>query len=101
MDSIEALQHCEDLFKLVGRGPGEDPDALRKALAIVRTLKRSATPYASEKLAGIEEAFTRWFSARWHSDLDGDVEGQHVRHILLSYIAAVRNSWNPPPARDT
>jgi hypothetical protein len=98
MDSNEADDLCEKLFKLVERGPGKDPNALREALASVRTLKRSAPPYASEKLAGIEEAFMRWFSAKWRSDLDGDSEGQHLRHILISYITAIRRAWKQPPA---
>ena len=93
METNEVRQLCEMLFGVLERGPWKDPEALGDAMSTVRTLRGAAPPHLCEKLAAIEEGFTRWFSTRrWHTDF----EAQRLRHTLLQDITAVQNSWERP-----
>lgn len=99
MDSKEAGQLCEQLFVLVKRGPGVDPEALREALSIVSTLTKAAPSNLHGRLLGLEENFPLWFSARkW--DTPGDVGGQRLRQFLYDDITVVQGPWPWPPAAD-
>lgn len=42
MDAKKVTQHCDMLRALIGVGPGDNPDILRKALGIVRSLYAAA-----------------------------------------------------------
>ena len=93
MDSTRAKQLCEQLVKLVARGPWKDPAALDEALAILFALKVSGIPHLHGRLTALEEGFMRWFSTRrWHTD----IEGQNLRDFLMQDIAVVQSHWDQP-----
>ncbi len=91
MDSETVARHCEDLRKLIERGPREDPIALDQALALLGTLAAATHwDYPRGKLVDLEHNFRRWFSdRRWR----GTDEGSGCRAELVADIAAVESSW--------
>ena len=66
MNKEEALKLCDDLWELVGRGPGAEPEALRKVDSIVNSLRwhSQSTSYLQEKAGTVGHDFQIWLSPR-------------------------------------
>jgi hypothetical protein len=90
MDSNDVNHYCERLFRLLDRGPGDNPEAKRHVTNIVNTLKPAAPPHAHIKLTELEQWFQHWFSAGWQDLPD-------LRGTLIGIIAGVEKAWNRRP----
>jgi len=86
MDANEVNHYCERLFRLLDRGPGDNPEAKRHVANIVNTLKPAAPAYAHIKLTELEQWFEQWFSARWRDSPD-------LRGTLIGHIAGIVQAW--------
>jgi hypothetical protein len=92
MDSHEVGQLCEELRKLVDSGPGRNPEARRKALSIVATLKGAGPPHLRGGLVSMEGGFKHWFGSQ-ERGIDNE---WHTRSGLLEDISVVQARWDRP-----
>jgi len=88
LDAEKVKQHCDLLRDLIGGGPRENPEILRKALGIVRSLQTAAKwDYPQQILQDLKERISAWFRVRqWRGDeaeLRRDLL-QHVDQLLPS-----------------
>ena len=98
MDETEARQQCKGLRKLINRGPGRDPSALREALRIADTLIQASAPFPRSRLTAVSEQLHRWFSVRKWREIS-DPDGLHVRDWLMEDITIVEKTWKPANRR--
>jgi hypothetical protein len=92
VDTNKLKEHCDALRDLIGVGPGDNPDILRKALDIVRSLRAAAEwEYPRQILEDLKVRLLAWFSdRRWRSD---DAE---LRRSLLQHVDQLPLSWDQP-----
>lgn len=91
MDARKVKEHCDTLRDLIGVGPGDNPEILRKALGIVRSLRAAAEwDYPPLILADLKVRLLAWFSDRqWRGD---DAE---LRRSLMQHIDQLPPAWKP------
>ena len=92
LDAEKVKQHCDLLRDLIGGGPGENPEILRKALGIVRSLQTAAKwDYPQQILQDLKERISAWFRVRqWRGD------EAELRRALLQHIDQLPPSWEQP-----
>ena len=92
VDARRVKEHCDTLRDLIAAGPGDNPDILRKALGIVRSLRATAEwDYPREILEDLKVRLLAWFSDRqWRGD---DAE---LHRSLLQQIDQLPPSWEQP-----
>jgi hypothetical protein len=92
VDAKKVKEHCDVLRDLISAGPGDHPDILRKALAIVRSLRAAAEwDYPRQILEDVKVRLLVWFSDRqWRGD---DAE---LRRSLLQHVYQLLESWEQP-----
>lgn len=79
-------RHCQELERLIGNGPGQDPDSLQKVKALLREVLANPwyNTYISEKAGAVEEYFGMWFSTRRWDRNDG---GLAIKSFLYAAIS--------------
>jgi hypothetical protein len=91
MQASDAGKAITRLQELVNQGPGENPEALKEAQAIVLRLgSHEATPYQSEKLTAVRGSFETWLSAHKWEAYGSDP--QTFRMHLLQDIEKLRKA---------
>jgi hypothetical protein len=92
VDTRKVKEHCDTLRDLIGVGPGDNPEILRKALSIVRSLRVAAEwDYPRQIIEGLKVRLLAWFSYRqWRGD---DAE---LRRSLLQHVDQLPHSWKQP-----
>lgn len=92
MDAKKVTEHCDTLRDLIGVGSGNNPDALREALGVVRSLRAAAEwEYPRHILEDLRVRLRAWFSDRqWRGD---DAE---LRRSLLQHVDQLPPSWKQP-----
>ena len=92
MDARKVKEHCDTLRDLIGVGPGDNPEILRKALSIVRSLRAAAEwDYPRQILEDLRGRLRAWFSDRqWQGD------EAELRRSLLQHVDQLQPSWKQP-----
>jgi hypothetical protein len=92
MDAKKVEGHCDVLRDLIGLGPGDNPDVLRKALGIMRSLRTAAKwDYPRQILEDLKARLLAWFSERqWRGD-EAD-----LHRSLLQHVDQLPRSWEQP-----
>ena len=89
MDAKKVKEHCDTLRDLVSVRPGDNPEVLRMALAIVHSLRAEAEwDYPPLILEDLKVRLLAWFSDReWRGD---DAE---LRRSLLQHVDQLPPAW--------
>ena len=92
MDAKKVQEHCDTLRDLIGVGPGDNPDVLRKALVIVSSLRAAAEwDYPRQIVQDLKTRLLAWFSDRqWRGD------HAELRRSLLQHVDQLPQSWDQP-----
>jgi len=92
VDAKKLNEHCDALRDLIGVGPGDNPEILRKALGIVRSLRAAAEwDYPRQILEDLKARLLAWFSDRqWRGD------EAELRRSLLQHVDQLPPSWEQP-----
>lgn len=92
MDVRKVKEQCDVLRDLIDLGSGDNPEVLRRALGIVRSLRAAAEwDYPRQILDDAKERLRAWVSNRkWRGD------EAELRRSLLQYLDELPPSWERP-----
>jgi len=96
MDADEATRLCDELHACIDQGPGENSEALARALGALRRLREEAAwDYPITITMKIELLLVRWFSLQPWRDSN---EQRRCRENLLDQISRLEDAWDRPRA---
>jgi hypothetical protein len=92
VDTTRVKEHCDTLHDLIGVGPGDNPDVLRRALVIVSSLSAAAEwDYPRQIVQDLKMRLLAWFSDRQSRGDDAE-----LHRSLLQQIDQLPPSWEQP-----
>jgi hypothetical protein len=94
VDAKKVKEHCDTLRDLISVRPGDNPEILRMALAIVRSLRAEAEwDYPPLILEDLKVRLLAWFSDRqWQGD-DAELHRSLLQHVDQLLPAWKQSDW--------